>query len=75
MATAHASGSVALGGQICPGFFINLSRSCTQPRTNTIRQLSRKEKRADGADNLWFLVLIIKGCLFIPTPGARTVNP
>lgn len=32
---------------------------------------------ADGPDNLWFMVLIIKEKqrVFILTPGAQTVNP
>lgn len=49
----------------------------THARTNTIRQLSRKENWAHGADNVWFMLLIIKGkqCLFILTPRAPTGKP
>lgn len=45
--------------------------------TNTVRQLSRKEKWADGADNLWFLVLIIKEKegLFISKPQGSNIKP
>lgn len=48
-----------------------------QLRTNTVRQLSRKEKWADGADNLWFPALIIKEKegLFISKPQGSNIKP
>lgn len=66
-----------LGRQMCLRFFIKLSRSHMQLCTNTVRQLSRKEKWADGADNLWVLVLIIKEKegLFISKPQGSNIKP